>query len=67
MQNKEKRKYGCEDCRWNFLCGDGRIDNCDTFTLDLIMSDTYTEEIIEQRRRESYELWNEYMDEWEDE
>ena len=66
MSNKRKSKYTCEDCKWNFMCKDGIEARCEEFELDRLLSDTYASKVIERKRREFQEYWDEYLSEWED-
>ena len=56
-------KYNCSDCRWNFLCSveeqSKKRNKCVEFELDVVMSDTYADMLIEQNRKAFIEQWNE--------
>lgn len=52
-------KYNCDDCRWHFICGDGKT-KCREFELDRICSDSYAEEVaskIKIAHRQYYNEW----------
>ena len=52
----------CGNCRWNFICtGETEADfACDEYELD-ILSDDYADGIIEMKREEYIEDYDQYL------
>ena len=55
MDKKNKKKYTCDDCKWNYICKDNAVGKCKEFTVDRIMSDRFAEKVIKRNRRHYYE------------
>ena len=55
--------YNCNDCRWNFLCSledqNKKRNKCAEFEVDVVMSDTYVDKLIERNRKEFIRQWRE--------
>ena len=66
MNNENKKKYSCDDCKWNFVCKDNSGGKCEEFTLDRIMSNTFTDKAIKSNRRIFNMNYYEHLSEWED-
>ena len=63
MFSINSNNFNCNDCKWNFLCGleerNKKKTKCAEFELDIIMSDTYADKLIERNRKEFAKQWRE--------
>ena len=67
MFSINNNSFNCNDCRWNFLCSleeqNKRRNKCAEFELDVVMSDTYADILIERKKKEFIRQWRELFHE----